>query len=177
MFVFFQQKLITNLKISRMIGALDKSMILNLGKNCYKYSNKYIRVLSCFYIFFFASIGSYYTQCTGTISTSVTSDYNGSDVSCAGVCDGEITITMSSGGPYGYQLLHQNTNTYFPGPTVDDFQASPVFSNLCQGDYDVTVLDSTIEYVPGLIYGECNSFESISEAAITSLKIVPDPNS
>ena len=65
-------------------------------------------------------------QCVGTISASVTSNYNGFPVSCAGNCDGEITISMSFGGPYGYQVYNQLTNTYYPGPTMNDFQASPV---------------------------------------------------
>ena len=52
-----------------------------------------------------------YAQCTGseTPTTNVTSNYNGDDVSCAGVCDGEITITMTGGSVYGYQIFHQNT--------------------------------------------------------------------
>ena len=105
-----------------------------------------------------------HAQCTGseTPTTNVTSDYNGDDVSCAGVCDGEITITMTGGSVYGYQIYHQNTGTYFPGPTADDFQASNVFTALCQGDYDVTVLDSAIVYIPGLLYGECTGFETVS---------------
>ena len=94
----------------------------------------------------------------------MTSDYNGDDVSCAGVCDGEITITMTGGSTYGYQIYHQNTGTYYPGPTSDDFQASNVFPNLCQGDYDITVLDSAIVYIPGVLYGECSGFETISGA-------------
>ena len=70
-------------------------------------------------------------QCTGSeIPTSaVTSNFNGNDVSCAGVCDGEITITMTGGSVYGYQLFHQNTGIFYPGPTANDFQASNIFNN------------------------------------------------
>ena len=119
-------------------------------------------------------------QCTGSeIPTSgVTSNYNGNDVSCAGVCDGEITITMTGGSVYGYQLFHQNTGTFYPGPTANDFQASNIFNNLCQGDYDVTVLDSAIVYIPGVLYGECSGFETISGAqGLTASFLGPSPPS
>ena len=119
-------------------------------------------------------------QCTGseTPTATVTSDYNGDDVSCAGVCDGEITITMTGGSTYGYQIYHQNTGTYFPGPTSNDFQASNVFPNLCQGDYDITVLDSAIVYIPGVLYGECSGFETISGAqGLTASFLGPSPPS
>ena len=119
-------------------------------------------------------------QCTGseTPTATVTSDYNGDDVSCAGVCDGEITITMTGGSTYGYQIYHQNTGTYFPGPTSNDFQASNVFPNLCQGDYDITVLDSAIVYIPGVLYGECSGFETVSGAqGLTASFLGPSPPS
>mgnify|MGYP001405256072 FL=1 len=118
-------------------------------------------------IFFGLSVlTNFYSQCTGSESptTNVTSDYNGDDISCAGVCDGEITVTMSGGSTYGYQIYHQNTSTYFPGPSSNDFQSSNIFTDLCQGDYDVKVLDSNVVYIPNVLYGQCTGFQTVSGA-------------
>ena len=147
MFEFFQQKLRTNLKISRMIGALEKSMILNLGKFYSKYSNKYVKVLSCLCMFFYASLVSYYSQCnTINFSVTVTSDFNGSPTSCPNACDAELTVAVSSsGGPFGYTLTEQSTG-------ISTIQSNPIFTNLCgSGNYTITVTDTAQEVIPGMI--------------------------
>ena len=154
MFEFFQQKLRTNLKISRMIGALEKGMILNLGKFYSKYSNKYVKVLSCLCLFFCASLGSYYTQCnTINFSVTVTSDFNGSPTSCPNACDAELTVAVSSsGGPFGYTLTEQSTG-------ISTIQSDPIFTNLCgSGNYTITVTDTAQEVIPGIFWCQSSQF-------------------
>jgi len=75
-----------------------------------------------------------------TVTITVTSSYNGKDISCNGSCDGEITVTASSssGGPFLYEL--QNSGL-FSGQTV--------YSGLCVGNYTVEVIDLSQEIVPG----------------------------
>ena len=45
---------------------------------------------------------------------------NGNDVSCAGACDGEITITMTGGSVYGYNYFI--SIDIYPGPIANDFK-------------------------------------------------------
>ncbi|MBK7809375.1 MAG: right-handed parallel beta-helix repeat-containing protein [Saprospiraceae bacterium] len=69
------------------------------------------------------------TQNTG--SGAVTSNYNGSQLSCNGASDGAITVTASGGtGTYQYSL---NGGTY---------QISNVFSGLTAGTYTIDVKDA-----------------------------------
>ncbi|ELR68671.1 hypothetical protein C900_05934 [Fulvivirga imtechensis AK7] len=66
----------------------------------------------------------------------VSRDYNGSDVSCTGVGDGEITVTVPLGegvGTLSYVLIEIPSNT--TGAT------SGVFTGLPQGSYTVRVTD------------------------------------
>lgn len=66
----------------------------------------------------------------GTVSATVTSNYNGQDVSCASACDGEITITMTGGtGPFTYSV----NGSVVPGTVV---------TGLCAGTHSVTVTDA-----------------------------------
>jgi hypothetical protein len=70
-----------------------------------------------------------------TIAASVTSNYNGSQLTCATATDGTITATASGGnGGYSYTIA---------GPTVNTTGASSgVFTGLSAGTYTVTVNDS-----------------------------------
>jgi gliding motility-associated-like protein len=71
-----------------------------------------------------------------TAFTSVTSNYNGSKISCAGAGDGQITTTANGGnGGYSYLLVQDNANI--------TGQATGVFSGLTPLNYSVTVTDVT----------------------------------
>ena len=62
---------------------------------------------------------------------SITSDYNGEDISCFGAADGEITASLSGGTP-PYQYSIDNGTT---------FQSSTVFSGLTAGTYTIYYID------------------------------------
>ena len=63
---------------------------------------------------------------------SVTSDYNGEDISCFGAADGEITASVSGGTtPYRYSIDNGST-----------FQSSAVFSGLSAGTYTIYYIDT-----------------------------------
>lgn len=71
-----------------------------------------------------------------TFSGLITSDYNGQDISCAAVSDGEITLTPFGGDPTSYtfeytDLLSGTTNV----------SASNVISNLSADTYDIVAID------------------------------------
>jgi gliding motility-associated-like protein len=65
-------------------------------------------------------------------AATVTSSYNGADVSCFGSCDGAIIVTPAGGTPpYSYQWL--NTAGVDTSQTVD---------SLCAGTYEVIITDA-----------------------------------
>lgn len=82
-----------------------------------------------------ANITTRATCGTLTVNTSVTSNYNGSQISCNNACDAEITVTLSgtSTGPFGYSLNNSG------GP----FQSSNVLTGVCAGLQTVFVIDSS----------------------------------
>jgi gliding motility-associated-like protein len=63
------------------------------------------------------------------VNPTVTSDYNGQDISCATVCDGAAQVQVTGGIP-GYNI------TWSTGATVDSI------TGLCAGTYLVTVTDN-----------------------------------
>lgn len=66
----------------------------------------------------------------GTLTGSVSSDYNGADISCFGLCDGEVTLSMTGGtAPFNYSWNGSS-------------QASPVFTGLCAGNHLFSVTDN-----------------------------------
>ena len=68
-----------------------------------------------------------------TPSASVTSNYNGRDISCVGSSDGNITASASGGaGSFEYSL---------GGSVSRPLQASPIFSGLPSGNYFITARD------------------------------------
>lgn len=74
---------------------------------------------------------------TSGSGSGVTMSYSTVDVSCNGMCDGEIIITASGGtAPYTY-----NAGT--------NFNATGFFNNLCPGSYNLTVTDANGCGVPG----------------------------
>ena len=69
-----------------------------------------------------------------TASAEVTSNYNGSQISCNGVSDGRITVTASGGtGILSYSLVEMPANV--------SGQITGVFTNLPAGTYTVQVSD------------------------------------
>ncbi len=91
----------------------------------------------------------------------VTSNYNGSDVSCQGDCDGELTITPSgTPGPFGFSFEFgaETSQTVYPG--------------LCAGTYTMTVTDSSNELAPGF-FAQCIVQETVSETFAITLILSP----
>jgi len=75
------------------------------------------------------------------VPIAITSDYNGEDISCFGVCDGQATVTPSGGTP-PYTFLWDDPNA----------QTDSIADSLCAGIYNVLVTD---------ING-CNTTDSIT---------------
>ncbi|MDX1350534.1 MAG: SprB repeat-containing protein, partial [Putridiphycobacter sp.] len=89
------------------------------------------------------------------LTTVISSNYNGQSISCAGACDGELTVTASgTPGPYSYQLL------YFG--FVGAITSATVYPNLCPATYTIKVVDSSNVIGPG-IYASCTVDEPINE--------------
>ena len=66
-----------------------------------------------------------------TATTSVTSNYNGQDISCAGAADGQISIT-GIGGTTPYMFDFDNTG----------FSTASTINSLSAGTYDMTIEDA-----------------------------------
>ncbi len=97
-----------------------------------------------------------------TVDVSITSNYNGSDISCNGECDGEITVTPfdNDGGPLGTGPYScQIAGGIFPpgGP----YTTQTVYPGLCAGSYTITCIDSSQAIVPGVVYETCSDGESL----------------
>jgi len=75
------------------------------------------------------------------VPIAITSDYNGEDISCFGVCDGQATATPSGGTP-PYTFLWDDPNA----------QTDSIADSLCAGIYNILVTD-----VNG-----CNTTDSIT---------------
>lgn len=88
-----------------------------------------------------ANAGTYTTRGTSTcgiapnqftITVSVTTNYNGENISCNGACDATVCVAISGWpGPYGIQWLGSG------GPTTN------CWTGRCPGTYTVRVYDST----------------------------------
>jgi gliding motility-associated-like protein len=98
-------------------------------------------------------------SCQGglTVTASVTSNYNGSQISCGGNCDGQITVSASgTPGPFGYSL---NGLPCGGNPTSCSIRNTNVFTGLCAGTYNANVIDSSQLLVPvPPIYLTCTEF-------------------
>lgn len=98
------------------------------------------------------------TNCVGAaplvLTLNVITNYNGEDISCFDSCDAQIQIsTAGTPGPYSYSLNG--------GP----FGSQTIFTDLCAGNYTVTVIDSSNQIVPGL-YAQCSVAENVAEPSI-----------
>lgn len=91
----------------------------------------------------------------------VTLDYvGGVNVSCDGVCDGEITVT-AFGTPGGYSYA-------VDGPP---FTAATVYPNKCQGQRLIQVRDSSQIIAPGPIYFTCTFQEFLNNPPPISIDL------
>lgn len=82
----------------------------------------------------------------------VSLDYNGGvNVTCDGVCDGEITLN-AFGTPGGFSYA-------VDGPP---FTANTVYSGLCQGNRLIQVRDTSQVIAPGPIYFTCSFTENLA---------------
>lgn len=87
------------------------------------------------------------------LTTSVTSDYNGSDISCFGQCDGIANVTVSGGTtPYSYSW-----------DAAAGSQTTATANGLCDGTYTVSVLDGN----------NCPSSETVTLVEPAQLVNVP----
>ena len=69
------------------------------------------------------------------VSANVTSDYNGSQVSCFGASDGVLTVDFDGGTlPYSYNLI--------PDPTIFPLPASNLITNLSTGLQTIQAIDA-----------------------------------
>lgn len=92
------------------------------------------------------------------LNSTITSDYNGEDISCFDSCDGELTVVASgTPGPFAYRY----------GPAPNPFGASNVFPDLCVGSHSITVMDSSNELAPGL-YDLCTISDDLTEPPVLS---------
>lgn len=84
-------------------------------------------------------------SCTGfTGSASVTSDYNGSDVSCPGDSDGEATAVPSGGqSPYTFSWSSGGSNAVEIGLSAGTYTITVTDDNGCTEVINVTVNDPT----------------------------------
>lgn len=90
-----------------------------------------------------------------TVNIVVLQYFGGFNVSCDGVCDGQITITPSgTAGPYSYSINS--------GP----FTSQNVYTGLCQANYVISVKDSSQEIGAGSgVFVNCNTTQLISPPA------------
>lgn len=121
------------------------------------------------------------------ISGSVTSDYNGNDLSCLGATDGEITVIASGAtGPYTYELFIDDgtgTDTYITTGLVN---ITGVFTGIGTGVYQVEVTDDgsansclntsfpivlsePFELSGGFVFGPQNICEGETPAPLTQI--------
>lgn len=91
-------------------------------------------------------------------TVTITSNYNGQAISCNGLCDGEITVTINSagGGPYGFEIFDGST-TATQAADVPGGGATSTFTGLCADNYNFTVIDSS-QLIFGTIFESCTEF-------------------
>ncbi|MCB9189687.1 MAG: gliding motility-associated C-terminal domain-containing protein [Flavobacteriales bacterium] len=88
-----------------------------------------------------------------TLVTTVTSNYNGSDISCFGECDGSVSVTASGGTtPYSYAW-----------DAATGSQTAATATGLCDGTYSINVLDGN----------NCPATETITVVEPTQLVNTP----
>ncbi len=91
-------------------------------------------------------------------TVTITSDYNGQAISCNGLCDGEITVTINGagGGPYGFEMYDGST-TFTQAADTPGGGSVTTFTGLCADNYNFTVIDSS-QLIFGSIYESCTEF-------------------
>ncbi|MBK6527765.1 MAG: SprB repeat-containing protein, partial [Crocinitomicaceae bacterium] len=97
------------------------------------------------------------------LDLNITSNYNGSPISCNGACDAEITIVASGTvGPFSYSFNN------FAGP----FTSQTVYPNLCAGTYSIFVTDSSQQPFPGF-FATCTASVGFVDPVVISLPPPP----
>lgn len=109
------------------------------------------------------------TICTNGffVDVVVSSDFNGSDISCNGECDGEITA--SAGGTPGPFSFEFNGG----GP----FTSQTTYGGLCAGTFSITAMDSS-QNIIGPVFEQCTEAISVVEPPILDFNVfaVIDPS-
>lgn len=110
-----------------------------------------------------------------TVNMTITSNYNGQDISCNGACDAEVTVEVCLPGnaacddvtPCGWSVSFQG------GP----FTSQLVYPGECAGNVSATVLDSCQMIFPG-IFEQCTENINITEPPIIFLNVlgIVDPS-
>ena len=85
------------------------------------------------------------TPAAPTLTTAVSSNYNGADISCNGACDGALTATVSGGN---------GSITYLWDATANN-QTTSIATGLCTGNYSVTISDASNCSVSSSISAVC----------------------
>lgn len=70
-----------------------------------------------------------------TFDAQITSDYNGSDISCSGISDGEVTVTASGGEGSSYSFEYFSDTDPLSVPSLD------VITNLSADNYSFFAID------------------------------------
>jgi gliding motility-associated-like protein len=109
-----------------------------------------------------------------TSSISVSSDYNGEDVSCNGVSDGEATIAGAGGvGPYTYLWSNSQINAIATGLGAGTYSVVVTDENGCETNNSVFLTEpDTIDITSSIIDVSCNGGND-GEIDITATGGVP----
>ncbi|WP_258540802.1 T9SS type B sorting domain-containing protein [Parvicella tangerina] len=96
-----------------------------------------------------------------TLTTSVTSDYNGSDISCFGACDGTANVTVTGGTtPYSYAwdaAAGSQTTAGVTGLCDGTFTVSVTDNNGCTSTETITLVEPTqVVNAPTQTDASCN---------------------
>ena len=103
-----------------------------------------------------------------SVNGGITSNYNGYDISCFGVSDGEITATVTSGSaPYEYSLdnLTWTTDPVFSGLSSGTYTLYYRDANLCTND-EIFTLNDPVDLLGTLNINTVISCNAICDASI-----------
>lgn len=90
---------------------------------------------------------------------SVTSDYNGAAISCAGLADGEASVVVSGGtGPFIYDWSNGQSGTVSTGLTAGNYSVVITDSNGCQLTGSITLTDPSPLILDAAIVSDFNGF-------------------
>ena len=97
-------------------------------------SKHYLKILLVTFIFSLVKYSNGQVTCSGEGGLEVNHlvDFNGEHISCADSCDASIEVIFTGGstGPFGYEINGVS-------------QANNIVSDLCDGNYEIKVYDSS----------------------------------